>query len=54
MILSDEEIAEFKRIWKEERGEEISDEEAREEGANLINLVKILLEDNTKDNSSHN
>lgn len=42
MQLSREAIEEFKQIYKEEFGEEISDQEAYEQGSRLINLYKTL------------
>ncbi len=42
MELSQEAIEEFKRIYTEEVGEDISDEETRELGENLISLFKII------------
>lgn len=42
MQLSRETIEEFRQIYKEEFGEEISDREAHELGSNLISLYKTL------------
>lgn len=42
MLLSKESIKEFKKIYKEEFGEEISDQKACEKGSNLINFFKLL------------
>jgi hypothetical protein len=42
MALSKEAIEEYKRIYKRNFCEEISDEEAREQGENLINLFRII------------
>lgn len=42
MQLSKEAIEEFKRIYKEEFKEEISDQEVLEKGINLINLFQII------------
>lgn len=42
MQLSKETIEEFKQIYKEEFGEEISDQEAYELGSRLITLYKTL------------
>lgn len=42
MQLSKETIEEFKEIYREELGEEISDQEAYEEASNLIQLFKII------------
>lgn len=49
MTISDEEIAEFKAIWKKEFGEEISDEKARVRGRELIEFCKLLLEHKRKE-----
>jgi hypothetical protein len=43
MPLSQKAIDEFKEIYKKEIGEDISDDEARELGQNLIDLFKIIL-----------
>lgn len=42
MQLSKEAIEEFKQIYKEEFGEEISDQETQEQGSRLIALFKTL------------
>lgn len=42
MELSKEAIEEYKQIYKEKFGEEISDEEAREQGENLISLFRVI------------
>jgi hypothetical protein len=42
-ILSRMAIDEFKAIYQEEFGEEISDEEAQEMGLRLLRLLKLLL-----------
>lgn len=42
MELSKQAIKDYKEIYKKEFGEEISDEEAREQGARLLNLFKII------------
>jgi len=42
MPLSKESIEEFKKIWKKELGEEISDQKAYEEGIRLVNFFKLL------------
>ena len=41
-MISDKHIAEFKRIFKEEYGKELSDEEAREQGEQLVSFFEIL------------
>lgn len=38
-MLSDESLRDFKIVWKEEFGEDISDDLALEEGVNLLNLL---------------
>jgi len=43
MQLSKEAIKEYKKICKDVEGEEISDEEAREQGTRLTDLFKVLL-----------
>lgn len=42
MQLSEQAIIEFKAIYKDEFGEEISDNEARELAADLLTLFKII------------
>ena len=42
MQLSKEAIEEFKRIYKTEFGEEISDREATEKAIRLINLIRVI------------
>ena len=42
MGLSKEAIEEFKKIYFEEVGEKISDEEARQLGESLLSLFKII------------
>jgi aldehyde:ferredoxin oxidoreductase len=42
MQLSKEVIEEFKQIYKQEFGEEISDQEAMEKATRLINLMRII------------
>lgn len=41
-MLSKEALEEFKRIYKEEKGEEISDELAVEEAINLLTLFNAV------------
>jgi len=48
MQLSKEAIEEYKKIYKEVEGKEISDEEAREKETGLINLFKVLLKADKK------
>lgn len=42
MELSDEDILEYQEIWKEEFGEEISEEEARRSATELLELCCAL------------
>ena len=41
-MLSKEEITEFQQIWKEEFGEEISEDDAYEKGSNLVELMRLI------------
>lgn len=41
-MLSRKAIKEFKQIWKEKFNEEISDEEAKRKGLNLLHLFKLI------------
>ena len=41
-MLSDKSLQEFKKIWKEEFGENISDEKAAEEGINLLTMFDAI------------
>lgn len=45
--LSDEQIVEFQRIYKERFGEDISRDEAIKEGLSLIRLVAIVINKDT-------
>lgn len=45
-MLSPKAIKEFKKIFKEEFGKELSDKEAFESGTNLLNYFKLLLKIN--------
>jgi hypothetical protein len=42
MSLSKEAIDKYKQIYKKNFGEEISDEEAREQGESLISLFRVI------------
>lgn len=42
MSISNESIQEFKRLYKEKSGEDISDEKAREMGENLVGFFSVL------------
>lgn len=48
MLLSDKQISSFQEIYKLEFGEEISKEEAYEQGMKLLQLVKIVYQPMTK------
>lgn len=41
-MLSDKALEEFKKIWREEKGEDISDEKAAEEAINLLTLMDAI------------
>ena len=41
-MLSQKAIADFKRIWKEEFNQELTDEKAKEVGVRLLNFFKVL------------
>lgn len=41
-MISKESLEEFKRIWKEEFGEEISDQKATDEGIALLTMMNIV------------
>ena len=61
-MLSEKALDEFKKIWREEFGEEISDEKASELGINLLTLFNAIyrpvpkswLEDSEKQNKTLN
>ena len=42
VILDDEDIAEFQKLWREEFKEEISAHDARQRGTELIDLFYLL------------
>ena len=44
MSLNDEELTEFQQIWKEDYGQEITKEEAREYAQRLLDFFMILIE----------
>jgi len=48
MSLSKEAIEEFKEIYRQEFGEEISDQKALELALNLLNLFKVIYKPITK------
>ncbi len=41
-MLSNKALKEFKKIWKEQFGEDISDEKAAEEGINLLTMFDAI------------
>ncbi len=41
-MISDKALREFKAIWKEEKGEEISDELAMEEATQLLSMFDVI------------
>ena len=43
-MLGKESIEEYQKIMKEQYGEEVSFEEAREQGENLVRFVELLIE----------
>jgi len=49
MMLNDNDIAEFQRIYKAEFGKEISREEALEQGIKLLTLMKAIYKPMTKE-----
>lgn len=48
MDLPKEAIEEYKQIYKKKFGEEISDQEAYEQGCRLIRLIKLVTPKNDK------
>ena len=50
-MLSDKDIEKFQEIYKDEFGSVISRQEALEQGTKLVNLMKILLENNTENSA---
>ena len=50
MTLKPEDVEKFRVIYKERFNEEISQAEAYESGQNLVNLVKLLMELDQKQN----
>lgn len=45
MDLLDKQIEEYKKIYKKEFGEDISDEEAHEQGERLVRLFELVFKD---------
>lgn len=41
-MISDEALQEFKKIWKEQFGEDISDEKAMDKGTALLTLMNVI------------
>lgn len=41
-MISNEALEEFKKIWREEKGTEISDEDAMDEAVNLLTLFNAI------------
>ena len=41
-MISKEALEEFKQIWREKKGTEISDEEAMDKAVNLLTLYNII------------
>jgi len=42
MKLSEKKIAEFKALWKQETGKDITDKEAEEYATDLLELMKLV------------
>ncbi len=53
-MLPPQAIEEFKQIYKEEFGVELSQAEATEKAINLFNLMKLLLEKKKKELKEYN
>ena len=47
-MLSEKDIKKFQGIYKKEFGKEISKQEASEQGAKVVNLMKIILKHDGK------
>lgn len=41
-MISKEALEEFKKIWREEHGEDISDEVALDEAVNLLTIMNVV------------
>jgi hypothetical protein len=48
-MLSNQAIAEFKQVWKEQFGDDISDERADLEGTKLVQFMKLIYKPIPKD-----
>jgi len=46
-MLTKEQVDEFRQIWKEEFGEEISYEYAEERGGQLVELMRLICDGRT-------
>jgi len=44
IMLSKDSVENFQRIFKEQYGEDLTEEEVRESGENLVRYVKLLIE----------
>ncbi len=51
MNISQERIESYKKMHKKETGEDISDEEAREQSERLVGFFQLLLEIDTRNKS---
>ncbi len=49
MVISDEQLAEFQRLYKNRYGKEISKEQAYEQGMKLICMLKCIYKPMTKE-----
>jgi hypothetical protein len=49
-MLSEEAIEDYRQIYKEEFGKEISFEEANKQGTNLVELYRLILKNSPKRN----
>lgn len=52
-MLSDKAIQEYKEIFKNEYGQDLTDAEAREQGERLLKFFEILLKIDQKVNKNH-
>ena len=49
-MLTDREIEEYQKLYKKEFGENISKQQALEDGIKLVNLIQILLKNSQPKN----
>jgi hypothetical protein len=49
MTLTKEELDEFKRLYKEEYGVDLTDAQAFDKGSRLVRLLKVVLKGNPED-----